>query len=55
VTTLGTTTGAPVAPAPKFTKQQIAGRLRQLRLLYEEGLLTAEFYRARVDECEAGQ
>ena len=44
-----------VPPAPKFTKQQIAGRLRQLKLLYEEGLLSDSFYSARVGECEAAQ
>ncbi len=38
---------------PKFTKQQITGRLRQLKLLYEEGLLTDSFYLAKVAECEA--
>ena len=41
------------AAKPKFTKQQIAGRLRQLKLLYEDGLLTDAFYDARVTECEA--
>lgn len=43
-----------VAPpaAPKFTKQQIVGRLRQLKLLYEEELLTDAFYAARVAECD---
>jgi hypothetical protein len=48
-------TNAPVlatAPKPKFTRQQIAGRLRQLRLLYAEGLLTDAFYDAKVAECE---
>ena len=39
----------------KFTKQQVAGRLRQLKLLYEEGLLTEKFYNAKVAECEAAQ
>jgi hypothetical protein len=44
------------APAkPKFSKQQIVGRLRQLKLLYEEGLLTDEFYDQKVTECEVGQ
>jgi len=38
---------------PKFTRQQIAGRLRQLRLLFEEGLLTHDFYEAKLAECEA--
>jgi hypothetical protein len=46
----------PAAPAkPKFTKQQIAGRLRQLKLLYEEGLLTDEFYEEKVAECDEVQ
>ena len=46
-------TAAPAAPAkPKFTKQQIVGRLRQLKLLYEEGLLTDRFYVEKVAECE---
>jgi hypothetical protein len=43
----------PVAAAkPKFTKQQIVGRLRQLKLLYEEGLFTDDFYREKVVECD---
>lgn len=52
-----TTATAPVATTtngpdkPKFTKQQIAGRLRQLKLLYEEGLLTDGFYSEKVAEC----
>ncbi len=45
----------PAPGKPKFTKQQVAGRLRQLKLLYEEGLLTEEFYEARVKECEAAE
>jgi hypothetical protein len=54
------TPGAPAAtPAPaekpKFSPQQIAGRLRQLKLLYEEGLLTDSFYDKKVTECETGQ
>lgn len=39
----------------KFTKRQVAGRLRDLRLLFEEGLLTNEFYLTKVAECEAAQ
>ena len=42
----------PSAGKPKFTKQQVAGRLRQLKLLYEEGLLTDKFYDEKVAECE---
>jgi hypothetical protein len=45
----------PTPPKPKFTKQQIVGRLRQLKLLYEEGLLTDDFYLVRVAECETSQ
>ena len=40
---------------PKFSKQQIVGRLQQLKHLYEEDLLTDAFYDAKVTECEAGQ
>jgi hypothetical protein len=40
---------------PQFTKQQVAGRLRQLKLLYEEGLLTDDFYDEKVAECELVQ
>jgi hypothetical protein len=52
---------AAVAPAdsaagkPKFTKQQVAGRLRQLNLLFEEGLLTDDFMDRKTAECEAAQ
>ena len=43
------------ANKPKFTKQQIAGRLRELKLLFEEGLLTDDFYDQKVAECEAAR
>jgi hypothetical protein len=43
----------PAAGKPKFTKNQVLGRLRQLKALHDEGLLTDEFYRAKVAECEA--
>ncbi|MBM3860683.1 MAG: hypothetical protein FJ395_13675 [Verrucomicrobia bacterium] len=39
----------------KFTKGQVAGRLRQLRRIYDDGLFTDEFYLAKVAECETGQ
>jgi hypothetical protein len=42
-------------PKPKFTKQQVAGRLRQLRILYEARLLTDSFYLKKVEECKAAQ
>jgi hypothetical protein len=44
-----------VANKPKFSRQQVAGRLRQLKLLYEDGLLTDDFYDEKVTECEAVQ
>ena len=40
---------------PKFTKQQVASRLRELKLLYEEGLLTDKFYDEKVAECEVAE
>ncbi len=43
------------APKPKFSRQQIAGRLRELKMLYEEGLLTADFYKEKVAECETAE
>jgi hypothetical protein len=43
------------AAKPKFSKQQVAGRLRQLKALYEEGLLTDGFYGEKVAECEAAR
>jgi hypothetical protein len=39
----------------KFTKQQIIGRLRELKRLYEEGLVTDDFYNVKVAECETPQ
>lgn len=41
-------------PAPRFSKQQVESRLRQLKLLYEEGLLTDGFYHEMCLECETG-
>ena len=50
-------TKAPAAPAakPTFSKSQVASRLRQIKALYEEGLLTDAFYDLKVAECEAAQ
>jgi len=42
----------PKAPA-KFSQKQIAGRLRQLKSLYGESLLTDDFYFRKVAECQA--
>ncbi|MFA6544356.1 MAG: PPC domain-containing protein [Limisphaerales bacterium] len=39
----------------KFSKQQVAGRVRQLTLMYQEGLFTDDFYGQKVAECEATQ
>jgi hypothetical protein len=45
--------GTNSAPAkPKFSKQQIAGRLRELKNLFEEGMLTDDFYDEKVAECQ---
>lgn len=48
-------TNAPTAAEsrPRFTPEQATFRLRQLRLLFEEGMLTDEFYWEKVAECEA--
>ncbi len=48
-------TNAPAVEKPKFTKQQVAARLRQLKLLFEEGMLKEDFYAEKVAECEAGE
>lgn len=51
-----TTLPAPAAATrPAFTKQQVASRLRQLKMLFEDGLLTDDFYHEKVRECEAAQ
>ena len=39
----------------KFSKSQVSGRLRQLKTLFEDGLLTDDFYNRRVAECQAAQ
>ncbi|MEI6177215.1 MAG: PPC domain-containing protein, partial [Verrucomicrobiota bacterium] len=44
--------GTPAVLKPKFTAQQIVGRLKQLKILYEDGLLTDSFYEQKVTECE---
>jgi hypothetical protein len=45
----------PAEGAPKFSKSQVAGRLRQLKALYEDWLLTDDFYGEKVAECEAAE
>lgn len=49
------TTESASGEKPKFSRQQVAGRLRQLRLLHDEGLLTDDFNDEKVAECEAYQ
>ena len=51
-TTKPTTTASSTRPAPKFTRQQVMARLRQLALLFEDGLITEDFYKDKVAECE---
>jgi hypothetical protein len=46
-------TNAAAAAKPKFTKQQVARRLREINLLFQEGVLTEEFYHEKIAECEA--
>jgi hypothetical protein len=52
---LAATNTTVVPERPRFTKQQIAGRLRQLKLLFEEQLLTDDFYNEKVAELEDAQ
>ena len=39
---------------PKFTRQQVERRLRELKDLLDRGLILKEFYDRKVRECEAG-
>jgi hypothetical protein len=39
----------------KFTKKQVANHVRQIKQLFEEGLLTDEFTGRKIAECEASQ
>ena len=43
---------AKAAAKPKFTKRQVAGRLRQLKALFQEWLITDDFYNRKVAECQ---
>jgi hypothetical protein len=43
------------AAKPKFTKQQVESRLRHLKTLFEDGLITDDFYYEKVLECETSQ
>jgi len=51
----GTKPATPAAGKLKFTKQEVAGRLRQIKFLFEEGLLTDDFCDRKTAECEAAQ
>jgi hypothetical protein len=48
-------TNAAAAFKGKFTKAQVANRVREIKRLYEDGLLTDEFYNKKMDECEAAE
>ncbi len=37
---------------PKFTREQVARRLAELKELYDRGLLVKDFYERKVKECE---
>jgi hypothetical protein len=52
ITTAASANAGQEPAKPKFTKQQIAARLRQLKLLYQEGLLTEAFYEEKVSESD---
>ncbi len=44
----------PTSP-PMFTKAQVAGRIRQIEYLYENWLITDDFYHRKMAECEVAQ
>jgi hypothetical protein len=46
---------AAAKPQPKFTQQQVASRLRDLKRLYASGYLTDEFYLEKLAECQISQ
>ncbi|MBI5822353.1 MAG: PPC domain-containing protein [Verrucomicrobia bacterium] len=37
----------------KFSKKQVAGRIQQIRYLFDEGLITDDFFGEKTAECEA--
>ncbi|MFB3890929.1 MAG: PPC domain-containing protein [Phycisphaerae bacterium] len=43
------------AAKPRFSKREVAGLIRQLKWLYEEGLITDGFYGRKMAECEAAE
>jgi hypothetical protein len=42
-------------PKPKFSQQQVASRLRDLKRLYGAGFLTDDFYLEKLAECQVTQ
>lgn len=40
---------------PMFTKAQVAGRIKQIEYLYENWLITDNFYHSKMAECELAQ
>ena len=48
-------TNAVAAVKARFTRAQVTSRLRELKLLFEEGLLTEQFCSEKAAECEAAQ
>ena len=47
--------GTNAPPVPKFTKEQVAGRLRALRQLFEEGMINDDFFNDEVAELDAAK
>ena len=47
-----TASGNPGAPKFKFTKKQVANHIRQIKQLFEEGLLTDQFTTRKILEAE---
>ena len=43
------------AKGQKFSKKQVADRIRQIRYLFDEGLITDDFFGEKTAECEAAQ
>ena len=48
-------TNAVALAKPRFSRSQVTSRLRELKLLFEEGLITEQFCSEKAAECEAGQ
>jgi len=40
------------AKGQKFSKRQVTGRMQQIRYLFDEGLITDDFYGEKMAECE---